>query len=931
MKRTALFFLASTSAFAPSQRGKTPFARRVLSEEVATSVDASVDIPHVEELHLAKFSSPTPAARQNWRSAHERKGTGAVHASQLIGATPMIDLSSLSANPNVKIYGKCEYLNPSGSIKDRIAVHILDTAVKTGELKPGMTVVAATSGNTGAAIAMACAVRGYPYIVITNEKTSKEKVDAMRAYGGEVIVVPSGAPPDSPQHYQNIEATMCSENPNYYGVNQYNNPYNADAYELTLGPEIWSQTKGKVSHFVAGGSTGGTITGTARYLKSMDPTVRVILADPKGSVLWDYIANSVAEEDLKPEPWQVEGVGQDSIPGCLQDEYIDGAILGDDTSAFGTVRQVGKTLGVLLGGSSGLNIHSARVLSSNIEEGVIVTVLPDSGVKYLSKMYNDDWLEEMNLDGDLKDLSEYPMFWKPGAEAITKSQKEEDDTLWSSESDEKELQFLGEVADQMVEYHRDSIRGTEDVNKYATPTDLHSKFDQLGVSLRMEKDEKSTSLPDLASALEMVVDNSVRASHPMFMNQLYAGVDPIALAGEWAASALNSNVHTYEVAPVLTEIERAMLEKVATLWLGSKSDGSAPAHDGLFVPGGSIANLYSMILAREKACPEAKKGGLPKGYVAFCSEQSHYSYKKCANLMGMGMDNMIKVDCDENGAMKSDALLAAIQEQKAKGRKPFYVGATAGSTVLGAYDPFNALADICRDENVWMHIDGAWGGAALLSNKQKNLMNGADRADSFCWNPHKMLGIPLQCSIVLSKVEGSFMAANSYKADYLFQPDKNNAEADLGDRTLQCGRKSDALKLWLAWKRRGDRGWEELVDRAFSLAEFVQDKVANDTTGAWLLATEAQCSNVGFWYVPKRLRPFDRDSATKEEWQELAKIAPKLKDRMQKAGDAMIGFQPVGSMDLVNYFRLVLPNPRHNSERKLKELMERMDGYGKDL
>jgi len=128
-----------------------------------------------------------------------------------------------------------------------------------------------------------------------------------------------------------------------------------------------------------------------------------------------------------------------------------------------------------------------------------------------------------------------------------------------------------------------------------------------------------------------------------------------------------------------------------------------------------------------------------------------------------------------------------------------------------------------------------------------------------------------------------------------------------------------------------DRGWEELVDRAFSLAEFVQDKVANDTTGAWLLATEAQCSNVGFWYVPKRLRPFDRDSATKEEWQELAKIAPKLKDRMQKAGDAMIGFQPVGSMDLVNYFRLVLPNPRHNSERKLKELMERMDGYGKDL
>merc|ERR1740139_1066573 len=605
MKRTALFFLASTSAFAPSQRGKTPFARRVLSEEVATSVDASVDIPHVEELHLAKFSSPTPAARQNWRSAHERKGTGAVQASQLIGGTPMIDLSSLSANPDVKIYGKCEYLNPSGSIKDRIAVHILNRALEKGELKPGMTVVAATSGNTGAAIAMACAVRGYSYIVITNEKTSKEKIDAMRAYGGEVIVSPSGVPPDSPEHYQNIEATMCAENPNYYGVNQYDNPYNPEAYELTLGPEIWSQTKGEVSHFLAGGSTGGTISGTGRYLKSVDPSVKVILADPKGSVLWDYIVNNVPEKDLKVKSFQVEGVGKDSIPGCFQEEIIDGAVSCDDTACFGTVRDVGKTLGVLLGGSSGLNIHCARVLSSHIKKGVIVTVLPDSGVKYLSKIFNDDWLKSKKLDGELKDLSEYPMFWKPGAQAIAKSQKGEDDALWSSESDEKELQFLGEVADQMVEYHRNSIRGTENVNKYATPIDLHSKFDRLGVSLRIEKDETPTSMQDLASALDAVVDNSVRASHPMFMNQLYAGVDPIALAGEWAASALNSNVHTYEVAPVLTEIERAMLAKVATLWLGSKADGTAPTHDGLFVPGGPIANLYSMILAREKACPEA--------------------------------------------------------------------------------------------------------------------------------------------------------------------------------------------------------------------------------------------------------------------------------------------------------------------------------------
>jgi glutamate/tyrosine decarboxylase-like PLP-dependent enzyme len=175
------------------------------------------------------------------------------------------------------------------------------------------------------------------------------------------------------------------------------------------------------------------------------------------------------------------------------------------------------------------------------------------------------------------------------------------------------------------------------------------------------------------------------------------------------------------------------------------------------------------------------------------------------------------------------------------------------------------------------------------------------------------------------------MAANSYKADYLFQPDKNNTEADLGDRTIQCGRKSDALKLWLAWKYRGDEGWEKLVDHAFSLAKFVEAEVVQDTTGAWALATPAQCANVGFWYVPPRLRPFNKDTATPEQFAEIAKVAPKLKDRMQRAGDAMIGFQPVPALNLPNFFRLVLPNPRHNSETKLRELMKRMDAMGADL
>ena len=320
---------------------------------------------------------------------------------QLIGGTPLLDLSQYSLNKKVKIMCKCEYLNPSGSIKDRIAQHIIAQAEASGELKPGMTVVAATSGNTGAAIAMASAQRGYNYIVITNKKTSKEKIDAMKAYGGEVQVSPSGVAPDHPDHYQNIENRLVAENPaTYYGVDQYNNPYNTEAYEVTLGPEIWHQTSGAVTHFVAGGSTGGTVSGTGRYLKSQNPEMRVVMADPHGSVFWDHIVNGVPADDVKvSKSWEMEGVGKDSIPGAFDVNVIDGIVRGNDEDAFAMCREVAANDGLLLGGSAGLNLHTARVLSGEVDDGsVIVTVFPDNGVKYLSKIFDDSWLESKGLE-----------------------------------------------------------------------------------------------------------------------------------------------------------------------------------------------------------------------------------------------------------------------------------------------------------------------------------------------------------------------------------------------------------------------------------------------------------------------------------------------------------------------------------------------------
>ena len=633
-----------------------------------------------------------------------------VSPDQLIGGTPLLDLSAYSLNPSVRILAKCEYLNPSGSIKDRIAQHMINQAERSGQLKPGMTVVAATSGNTGAAIAMACALRGYDYIVITNEKTSKEKVDAMRAYGGEVMVSPSGVPPDHPDHYQNIENKLCEENPGkYYGVDQYNNPYNADAYEATLGPEIWKQTAGSVTHFVAGGSTGGTVSGTGRFLKSQNSDVRVVMADPRGSVFWDHFVNGVPEDEVKvSQGWETEGVGKDSIPGCLDIDVVDGMVRATDEHAFRTCREVAANDGLLIGGSAGLNLHATRVLSGEVEDGsVIVTVFPDSGVKYLTKIYNDDWMTDKGVELTAlceKGQASADVHWRPeiasaddrAGEAAKRAEAAlQGDNLYG-DTFEAEMQYLLDIAPKLVDYHRDSVGGEKRVHsRLQSPEELAATFDEAGAPLDLAGATTPGDLEEINRAVHAVMDNSVRSSHPLFLNQLYAGVDPVALAGEWLASVLNANVHTFEVAPVLTEIEKAVLAKTARMWQGTGSKAETPPHDGLIVPGGSLANMYSMILARDRAEPESRTKGSSGKLVAFCSEQSHYSYRKSAMVMGLGMDNMVKVKCDERGAMIPEELEKEILAAKERGMVPFYAGTTAGSTVLGAFDDFEGCADAC--------------------------------------------------------------------------------------------------------------------------------------------------------------------------------------------------------------------------------------------
>jgi glutamate/tyrosine decarboxylase-like PLP-dependent enzyme len=714
------------------------------------------------------------------------------------------------------------------------------------------------------------------------------------------------------------------------------------------------QTNGLVTHFVAGSSTGGTMTGTARYLKSVNPDIKTLLADPEGSVLYDGFVNE-DQAQLKVGSWEIEGVGKDSIPGVMSWDVVDGAMKVDDASAFSTCRKVASKLGVLIGGSSGLNLHAASVLSGKIDSGVIVTVLPDSGYKYLSKIYNNEWLEQKGLLDQEKKVEQDSIYWKqrdPMFDSKVKDIEKLVDTPYSAPNQDRppadnkklsskkqtdtEIQFLEDTAAQMVEYYRQSIEiGGKPVVVSNTPESIRAVFQDAGVPMEFEHEEPSWDQKHLRDAVSTVLQTSVRSSSPLFLNQLYAGVDPVALAGEWVSATLNTNVHTFEVAPALTEIEKSCLAKVTRVWQKTKNNEETPSHDGLFVPGGSISILYSLLLARHQYDTSIRKTGLraESNLVAFCSDMAHYSYKKSAIVSGLGENNLIAVKSLPNGAMDPQDLKAKLEQAIEDGKNPFYVGLTAGTTVLGAYDPYHEIMDVIdsfSNHNIWTHIDGAWGGGAMLSKKHGHLMNGAERSDSFSWNPHKMLGIPLQCSVFVTKHQGVLSQTVGTKAEYLFQPDKNNAGADLGDRTLQCGRKADALKLWLAWKMRGDDGFVECVDRSFALAKFVEKEVEN-SNDRFVLVQPAQCSNVCFWYVPPRLRPFNRKTATEEDWAELSLVAPKIKDAMQKAGDAMIGFQPIKSMGYVNFFRLVLPNPRHLTESDLRSMMDRMDMFGRGL
>lgn len=312
-----------------------------------------------------------------------------------IGGTPLVRLNRIAGRHECLLLAKLEGRNPGGSVKDRIGTNMIDAAVREGRLKPGGTIVESTSGNTGVGLAIAAAVRGYKLICTVPDKQSREKINLLKAYGAKVVVCPTNVPPESPDSYYEVAKRIVRETPNAILANQYHNPENPLSHYKTTGPEIWEQTAGQIDYLVGGIGTGGTMSGCGRYLKEKNPKVRVICADPEGSILKEYFETKRMAE---PRPYLIEGIGEDMIPTTVHFQYFDEVRSVSDRAAMSITRRLAREEGILSGSSAGAALVVACDVVHEAPKGsLVVVILPDIGDRYLSKVHNDAWMQEQGL------------------------------------------------------------------------------------------------------------------------------------------------------------------------------------------------------------------------------------------------------------------------------------------------------------------------------------------------------------------------------------------------------------------------------------------------------------------------------------------------------------------------------------------------------
>ncbi|HZQ07089.1 MAG TPA: cystathionine beta-synthase [Anaerolineae bacterium] len=334
---------------------------------------------------------------------------------EAIGNTPLVRLNRVTRGVRPQVYAKLEFMNPGGSVKDRIGLAMIERAEREGKLKPGGTIVEGTSGNTGVGLAIAAAIKGYKCIFVMPDKMSEEKIRLLRAFGARVVITPTAVEPDDPRSYYSVSKRLAEESPNTILAGQYWNPANPEAHYKTTGPEIWEQTRGKIDVLVCGMGTGGTITGTGKYLKEQNPNVRVIGVDPQGSLLYEtFKAGGKVPPGAFPKVYKIEGIGEDFLPDALDFRYVDDVVQVGDRESFLMTRRLVREEGLFCGGSSGTAVHAALEVAKGLDDDkMVVVILPDSGSRYLSKIFNDDWMRENRFldyplaEGRVEDILEH--------------------------------------------------------------------------------------------------------------------------------------------------------------------------------------------------------------------------------------------------------------------------------------------------------------------------------------------------------------------------------------------------------------------------------------------------------------------------------------------------------------------------------------------
>ncbi|KAI1210207.1 glutamate decarboxylase [Annulohypoxylon truncatum] len=397
------------------------------------------------------------------------------------------------------------------------------------------------------------------------------------------------------------------------------------------------------------------------------------------------------------------------------------------------------------------------------------------------------------------------------------------------------------------------------------PEDLVKK---LGFSIP----EDGTGREGLLDVIQTILRYSVNTWDQGFMDKLYSAINPVGVASELLLTALNTNVHIFKTSPALTIIEKTTARKLANLF-----GLTGPRAGGISCPGGSASNMTSLVIARAALFPDTKSGGnAGRAFALFTSAHGHYSVSKAATTCGIGADAVVAVPVDSSGAMIASELRAAILKAKDEGKTPLYVNATAGTTVWGSYDPFADVARVCREFGVWMHVDGSWGGSAVFSAAQRHKLVGVEHADSVTVNPHKMLNVPIPCSLLLTNDVAVFQRANTLRAGYLFHdPGADEEVWDLADLTLQCGRRGDALNLALAWVYYGDRGFEKRVDGAFETAAYLATLVQESDDFVLLSSNPPPCLQVCFYYAPGGALADDAEENTRRTREIVARLVPR--------------------------------------------------------